>query len=528
MKNKNADFQKNLSLLLRAVRGESFHFIIVQHNYYTVISDVENAITEKYPDRNLIRLNPRSEDYSSLTTKILEAKDGFVFVENFKVILEDSKFAVGFNQRRDKFSDSPIQLIVFLPMGAEVVREFVEKVPDLWSLRSLVIKLNKDFPIYGVDVDELMFEFFEEEDLKYLLSDNEIEHLKQRSLDIDNDKETLVLKEYLYAQLIDENYKRGNFSEGLNIINKWSKIVDYNNNKSLLNYYYWKGTLNFGLGNYEIADDFLQKASQIANQLEDSLMISSILNNQSQIDILRGDFVNANEKLNESLRIKTAIGDLTGSASILNNISQLYNRNGFHDEAIQYLKRALKIREETNNEAGQIEILNNLGYSLIRKENNFEEASFYLEKALLLSQKTQNIRVQGRIFSNLGQIYFQRENYQKGEEYLKKAIEILKELKDGNGLIPAYNNLSKMYLDKYNNFNKFLHYQVKAWNLAVENKNIEGIYFTGGSIGEQLCKNGNPKEGLKILKKAKGILENTDINTSQLNELIKKYEVENP
>ena len=528
MENNTTDFQKNLKLLLRATRGESFHFIIIQHNHYGVIRNIAKAIAEKYPNRKVIRLNPRSEDYSSLTSKILQAKDGFVFVENFKVILEDSRFAIGFNQRRDKFSDAPIQLIVFLPMGPEVIREFVKNVPDLWSLRSLVLKMEQDFT-YSFDTDDLILEAITEEDLRYRYSDNEIEELKARSLDLSDDEETLALKENLYVQQIDEYFNLGKYSKGFEVLQKWTDIIDENtNSKSLLNYFYWKGTLNFALGEFAVADTFLKKAFKLADELGDLQMKSSILNNRSQIRVAEGDFDRAIKNLDSSLAIKNEIGDIRGIASVLNNVSRLYNRVGQYDRAIHFLKRALKMREEINDDIGQIGTLNNLGYSLMTKFKDFEEAAFYFEKALRLSEKGGNVRLRGRILGNLSALYFQQERLKEGEQYLQDAIEIYKELKDEGGLIPAYHNLSKMYLDRQNDFIKFVFYEEKAWKLALKNKDLKGIYMIGGIFGEELCKNGNPKKGLKILKKTKSLLENTDINTTQLNDLIKKYETENP
>lgn len=139
---KDTIFQENIQLLLKATRSEQlFRFIIIQQNHIAVYYEVKEILAKKYPQRLILYINILLENYQTLTEKIF-THQGFVIIENFEALVNNPAFANGFNQRRDRLTQLPIQLICFLPEGKEYLRDCAEKIKDLWSVRDLILELN--------------------------------------------------------------------------------------------------------------------------------------------------------------------------------------------------------------------------------------------------------------------------------------------------------------------------------------------------------------------------------------------------
>jgi len=132
--------------LFRLLRTEAFRFIIVRYNHYSLVNQLKDDLSRLFPDRPQNTVDGRSTNYRLLVDSYYKIARGFFFIENFDEILANPEIYSGLNQRRDKLALYPIALIVFISSSTEELfaRQIMEKMPDLWSFRSLLLDLTVD------------------------------------------------------------------------------------------------------------------------------------------------------------------------------------------------------------------------------------------------------------------------------------------------------------------------------------------------------------------------------------------------
>lgn len=144
MSDKINNYMVETKPLFRLLRTEAFRFIIVRYNHYSLVNQLKEDLLHHFPDRPQNTVDSRNTDYRSLVDSYYNAARGFFFIENFDEILADPEIYSGLNQRRDKLAFYPIALIAFVSSSTEELyaRQIMEKMPDLWSFRSLLLDLK--------------------------------------------------------------------------------------------------------------------------------------------------------------------------------------------------------------------------------------------------------------------------------------------------------------------------------------------------------------------------------------------------
>ena len=146
MSDKVNNYIEETKPLFRLLRTEAFRFIIIRYNHYSLVKQLKKDLLQHFPERLQNTVDARQTDYRSLVDNYYKSAKGFFFIENFDEILSNSEIYSGLNQRRDKLALFPIALIVFLPVSTEELfaRKIMEKMPDLWSFRSLMLDLKME------------------------------------------------------------------------------------------------------------------------------------------------------------------------------------------------------------------------------------------------------------------------------------------------------------------------------------------------------------------------------------------------
>ncbi|MCB0837650.1 MAG: hypothetical protein KDD99_13355, partial [Bacteroidetes bacterium] len=140
------NYQEEITFLYRLLRTETFRFIIVRYNHYSLLQALKQDVKKKFPDRSVKEIDATKITYRELIDTYIELGSGFFFIENFRQILKDPELYAGLNQRRDKLAQYPIAIFALVEPPAErhFGREIMEKMPDLWSYRSLMMDLKKE------------------------------------------------------------------------------------------------------------------------------------------------------------------------------------------------------------------------------------------------------------------------------------------------------------------------------------------------------------------------------------------------
>lgn len=185
------------------------------------------------------------------------------------------------------------------------------------------------------------------------------------------------------------------------------------------------------IASYSDDADTILKYSDLAIDLSRKLDI-----NPAQATVLKGVGYLNSGKLASALECfmtaadnyKAARNDV-GIAIAYLYISEAYNQQENHDNAKYYLRNAIEIFEEEKDSVYMASSLHNLGY--------IHYTMGQYDTALVLYTKTSDIYHKlglhaeyGRCLGNTGLIYSRQSQFEKAEEYLLRAIEILREQGD--------------------------------------------------------------------------------------------------
>ena len=150
--------------LFKLLRNPAFRFIIIRYNHYDLIRRLVNDLRSLFPDRPLLQINTAETRYEALTAAYFGINNGFLLLDRFEDVLIESRdsrgnetpqmqannerrrgITAGLNLRRDKLAQVPNALILLVPASSEVLygKAIMEKMPDLWSFRSLMLDLEQ-------------------------------------------------------------------------------------------------------------------------------------------------------------------------------------------------------------------------------------------------------------------------------------------------------------------------------------------------------------------------------------------------
>jgi len=274
---------------------------------------------------------------------------------------------------------------------------------------------------------------------------------------------------------------------------------------------------------YVTSLSFFEKSLKIRQEIGDRAGEGVTLSNIGQNYKAGGDYQAALEYFEKSLKISQEIGDKGGECATLNNISQIFDARGDYQTALEYLNKSLKITKEIANKAGEAIILNNISCAN-QKIGNYQTALECLEVALDIQKKIGDKVGESATLNNISQIYAAQGNYKIELEYLEACIKIRQETGDNVGMAITLHNMAHIFL-KQKDFKKYLKIHAQAWQLAMETKDAMGLFQVGQSLGENLCRFGDTKNGLEILKIAYTIGQQSGLpGTEEIGKIIAHFE----
>lgn len=462
MSDKTSNYIEETTPLFRLLRTEAFRFVIVRYNHYSLVNQLKEDLKLFFPDRPSVTIDGRKTDYRSLVDSYYKTASGFFFIENFDEILANPQIYTGLNQRRDKLASYPIALIVFVSSSTDELfaRQIMEKMPDLWSFRSLLLDLK---------VENL--QTVPSEDLKSFIK------LEQSNLR-DNT---------LWESTGKEKEK-----ELDRLLNRVSEVPGTEINL-LKNVYLQIATLYEDLSRPDEALTFYKKLEKLQIQTRDKFGESITLNNISQVYHDKGDFDDALKYLERSLTITQKIGDRQGEGVTLNDISQVYDAKGEYDSALKYLKRSLTIAQEIGDKRGEGIALNNIS-QIYDANGDYDKALGYLERSLTIMQEIGDKRSEGTTLTNISKVYDVRSDYNSALRYLVLSLTIMREIGDKRSEGTTLNNISKVYHNR-GDLDTSLEYLKRSLTLFNEIGDKQGLITPYFNMGQLLLEKGDKKQG---------------------------------
>ena len=520
----NATIQEEIDLIVKAARGERFHFIVVAYDHLSLIDSVKSALIEKYPERRMTILKVGAEPNTDFIQNILDAPAGLVFIDDFELLLKNEALALGFNQKRDLITKLAIALVCFVPFDRKLLQECPRKIPDMWSVRSLLAELRG----YGTGKDWMFIvnDFRREPYRNYTLheKEEEIKALQKRIASISEDTNAEGLVAQMHQHLGELYYTIGMYEEAITEAKTalliFERIDDRDGQSQSSNIL---GVIELTKANYVEALTHFEKSLAIQQQIGNLSGASATLNNMSQIYTAKGDSDTALHYLEQSLNARKLIGDRSGESSIWNNISQIYFKIGNYDKTLYCLNQSLAISQQIGDSYGKAVALNNLS-QLYSAKGDYDTALRYLGQSVDIQQQIGDRSGEGTTLNNISQIYVAKGDHDKALRHLEQSLAIQQKIGDRSGMCATLHNMAALYLNRKNDYQKFLELEELAYNTAREIGDVNAIYKVGSYFGYVLCEHNAIERGLPILQNAYQIgLQVGYSDVEEVADLIKKY-----
>lgn len=469
----NATVQEEIDLIVKAARGERFHFIVVAYDHLSLVERVKKALIEKYPEREVTSLKVGVESNTDFIQNILETPAGLVFIDDFELLLKNEVLALGFNQKRDLITKLAIALVCFVPFDRKLLQECPRKIPDMWSVRSLLAELRGYFSQKSTFIlDDLQYHPYRDYSLQE--KEEEINSLQKRIDLIDENTESLGLRGQLYQNLGELLYNFGRYNEAVIAIKKaltiFEQIGDEQGKSQMINLL---GGVEFSTGNYTNAISYFKTSLNILQQIEDRLGEGRVLNNLSQVYDAKGDYDTALHFLKQSLLIQQQIGDKSGESTTLNNIAGIYQIKGDYKTTLHYLEQSLTISQKVGDRSGESTALINISkvYNILGEYNT---ALSLLEQSLAITREIGDIKAEAAILNNISQIYDTYGDYNTALHFLEQSLTIRQKITDRSGESITLNNIGQIHYSR-GDYDSALHYLEKSLSIQQEigNRSLE-------------------------------------------------------
>lgn len=206
---------------------------------------------------------------------------------------------------------------------------------------------------------------------------------------------------------------------------------------------HYKGNLNHGLGNFQMACQFAEAGLALFIQIGEQRRIVNSWILLGSIDMDSGDYESAQQKIQTALELASHIGDLKAEAACFTNLAVIDRLQGRYDLAREKLQKALNLAERLGDLQVQEGVLHNLGIIAINQKD-YDRARQEFQKALEISQELGEVLNEAHNLSNLGTIdEFQGDNGSGRTKY-ENALEIIEQLGYVAGQIPYLGNLASI------------------------------------------------------------------------------------
>ena len=160
-----------------------------------------------------------------------------------------------------------------------------------------------------------------------------------------------------------------------------------------------------------------------------------------------------------------------GLATAYMYISEAYNMQENHVNEIHYLKSAISLFRKENDSINLASAMHNLGYADY-SIGNLDTALALFTSTGEIYQKMGYLNEYAYCVGNSGLVYSKKERYDKAEEYLLRAIDILTKLGDEYA-ITEYMIEYASILQHQGEISKAVHYASESYFTARKNNNVE-------------------------------------------------------
>jgi len=210
---------------------------------------------------------------------------------------------------------------------------------------------------------------------------------------------------------------------------------------------------------------YCDQAIKLAERLTIMLPNTYILKGNCYMDL--GDLVSALEWFIRAANYYKDQGNNIGLATVYMSIAEAYNIQGNHNNEKHYLRNAIEIFRQEKDSVKLAITLTNLGYANYSMKQYDSALIFYSGTADIY--KKLNLQLEyGYCIGNTGLVYSKLSDFERAEEYLLRAIEILTKLDDKRAVTEFMIEYGRVLQNK-GEIDKAITCVVRAFGIAVIN-----------------------------------------------------------
>ncbi len=525
--------------LFKLLRTEAFRFVLVHFNHYSLIHQLKEDLRQHFPDRAFFETDAKEVSYRGMVDSYYDLGKGIFLINNFEGVLTDPQKYTGLNLRRDKLAKYPIAMICFISPGAQALsaRDIMEKMPDLWSFRSLMIDLKTDVSVIE-QISSSKSDYYNNRSdqissLGGYSSTGKLHELEriQKAIAATSPNESILLQT-LYGQMKDIQKDLDLYTEAIQTISILKSIT--NDKEGLANLYSDEGDICNATGKYSEALNAFNISMSLYMEYPDNNKKNISVVNQ-RLGLVYMNMGNINEAFNFYLKYNSIEKELLESApqniSFKNRLAVSYNYLGDAyiglgrlDEALLHYEQYNRLEKELFSSYPQnADFKNNLALSYEKLGStqsllgNPEKALEYYEQDVQLTKELyednpQNVSYKNGLaisYEKLGEIQALLGNLDDALKYYEQDVQLTKELYRAypgnadfkNGLAVSYEKLGATYAS-LSNYQKALEYYEKEKKLFEELSEVypQNVSFKNGlavsysRLGSIYKKNASAKE----------------------------------
>jgi adenylate cyclase len=204
-------------------------------------------------------------------------------------------------------------------------------------------------------------------------------------------------------------------------------------------------------GAYTEAEEWLARARETYQQLNDTAGLSHVLSDIGEVYRLQGKYEEARSYYEESLTLAQQIAEprdgQAARAHALKGAGTVATWQGDYATARELNQESLSIRRELGDTPGVATLLNNLGI-IARFQRDLARAREMNEESLALFRKMGDRWAVGQLLNNQACVASDQQEYAEARLLLQESLDIRRQLGDKAGLALSLNTLADVVLDE--------------------------------------------------------------------------------
>ncbi|NAS32745.1 tetratricopeptide repeat protein [Flavobacteriaceae bacterium R38] len=298
-------------------------------------------------------------------------------------------------------------------------------------------------------------------------------------------------------KLIDVVVNAGDKNKAIQLLNTAFEIVDYQNQKDLVNKLYQLRTKLY-IEDYDIAIKHLNEHLLDESQF-DTISKAHAYNSLSVAHYYKGDYRTAIVNSFKATRLFEIEDKKYALLNSYSNLGHLYHKTNQYQKAINQLQNTIKLSDSLGRNYVKSTALNNIGLVYFDIKEN-DSALFYLRQSerTKIQLKSTNL---ASTYHSLSNVLLEMERFDEALSYLNQALALNKKSDNKNGIVHDYMSLGDYFFQQKNYKSAKLNY-TDGLSVAEITKNFDLIVQLKFKLGDVYRLSGDYKKALQVRDEA--------------------------